>query len=90
MKEPELIYEHPHPISHGGVKYHASVFGSERKDGTWSGWLQFRDAKTGETTRTGQETSQPSRGALEYWASGVEDVYLEGALQRAELQQPVR
>ncbi len=89
MKQSELIYEHPHPISQGGAKYQVSVFGSERKDGTWSGWLQFRDAKTGETTRTGQETTQANRDALEYWASGVEDVYLEGALRRAELQQPV-
>ena len=33
--------------------------------------------------RTGQETSQPNRDALAYWASGLEDVYLEGALARA-------
>lgn len=84
MKQPELIAEHAHPISHGGVTYHVSVFGVERKDGTWSGWLQFHDAKSGETTKTGQETSQPNRKALEYWASGIEDVYLQGALRRVE------
>jgi hypothetical protein len=29
------------------------------------------------------ETTQPNREALAYWASGVEPVYLEGALGRA-------
>jgi hypothetical protein len=29
------------------------------------------------------ETTQPNRGALAYWASGVEPVYLEGSLERA-------
>ena len=82
--KPELIYEHPHPFSYGGANYQVSVYGMERKDGTWSGWLQFRHPKTGVTTKTGQETSQPNRDALAYWATGVEDVYLEGALRRAE------
>jgi len=35
------------------------------------------------TLRTDQETSQPNRGALEYWADGLEPVYLQGALARA-------
>jgi hypothetical protein len=84
MKQPELIYEHPHPISQDGATYNVSVFGMERKDGTWSGWLEFRNAKTGETMKTGQETSQPNRDALAYWATGVEDVYLQGAWRRVE------
>jgi hypothetical protein len=84
MKQPELISEHPHPFSHGGATYDVSVFGVERNDGTWGGWLQFRDAKSGETLKTGQETSQPSRKALEYWATGIEDIYLQGALRRVE------
>ena len=80
---PEVIYEHPHPLSGGGREYVVVVLGIERDDGTWGGWLQFRDASGDRTIRTGQETSQPNRDALEYWASGVEDVYLEDALRRA-------
>ena len=38
----------------------------------------------GVTTKTGQETTQPNRDDLAYWATGVEDVYLEGALRRIE------
>lgn len=33
--------------------------------------------------RTGQETSQPNRSALEYWATGLETIYLDGAFKRA-------
>jgi hypothetical protein len=33
---------------------------------------------------TQQETSQPNRAALEYWADGLEPIYLEGALARAQ------
>jgi hypothetical protein len=29
------------------------------------------------------ETTQPDRAALEYWASGIEPIYLDGALARA-------
>jgi hypothetical protein len=80
---PEVIYEHPHLLARDGQEYIAVVLGIERDDGTWGGWLQFRDAGSDRTIRTGQETSQPNRNALEYWASGVEDVYLEDALMRA-------
>ena len=83
MNQAELISEHPHPLSFGGATYEVFVYGAKRNDGTWSGSLQFRDVKTNKTLTTGQETSQPDRKALEYWATGVEDVYLEGALRRA-------
>jgi hypothetical protein len=33
--------------------------------------------------RSPVETTQPNREALTYWASGIEPVYLEGALERA-------
>jgi hypothetical protein len=83
MKEGELIFEHPHRIAIDGATYRVLVYGARRKDGTWSGSLEFRDVSTNQTVITGQETSQPDRKALEYWATGVEDVYLEGALRRA-------
>jgi hypothetical protein len=34
--------------------------------------------------RTDQETSQPNRAAIEYWANGLEPIYLEGAFARAQ------
>ena len=65
-----------------GGNYNAYVMGEEREDGTWEGWIEF-SGWAGDERRTGRETTQPSREALAYWASGLEPVYLEGALARA-------
>ena len=65
-----------------GGNYNAHVMGEEREDGTWEGWIEF-GGWAGDERRTGRETTQPSREALAYWASGLEPVYLEGALTRA-------
>jgi hypothetical protein len=37
---------------------------------------------------TEQETSQPNRTAIEYWALGLEPIYLEGAFARAQGRLP--
>jgi hypothetical protein len=67
-----------------GTEYEVTVHGVARADGTWAGWLEFRGVRgAGPVLRTGQETSQPDRRALDYWAGGLEPIYLEGALARA-------
>ncbi len=71
----------PHSIQRNGRTFRISVIGMERDDGTWEGRLQFSDGDRPVTTE--QETSQPSRDALEYWATGLEEIYFEGALRRA-------
>jgi hypothetical protein len=43
-----------------------------------------------ERLTTGVETTQPNAEALEYWASGLEQIYLEGALKRARLRRASR
>jgi hypothetical protein len=71
-----------------GLLYIARTYAAERPDGTWIGWLEFSpDDATHPTLRTDQETSQPNRAAVEYWAGGLEPVYLEGALARARSEQ---
>ena len=83
---PELIHEHSVTVTaDAGGRYRARVYGERRRDGTWSGWIEFVPADGGRapTLRTGQETSQPDRKAVDYWAGGLEPVYLEGALSRA-------
>ena len=80
-----LIREHPTKIVESDTTYAVWVCGEQRPDGTWEGWLEFHPSDVSEPTlRTDQETSQPNRGALEYWAEGLEPIYLEGALARAE------
>ncbi|HKR29539.1 MAG TPA: hypothetical protein VJT08_03640 [Terriglobales bacterium] len=81
----ELIYEHPAKVADHGTSYTARVCGAERPDGTWQAWLEFRPSDSHKPVlRTDQETSQPNRTTIEYWALGLEPLYLEGALARAQ------
>jgi hypothetical protein len=80
-----LIREHPAKVIDGDSMYIVRICGQERADRTWEAWLEFHPTNTGQQIlRTDQETSQPNRVALEYWADGLEPVYLEGALARAQ------
>ena len=64
--------------------YTVRSYGEERADGTWTGWIEFEpDNPNKPILLTDQETSQPNRVAVEYWATGLEAVYFEGAFERA-------
>jgi hypothetical protein len=81
----ELIYEHPAKVTDHGTTYTARVRGAERPDGTWQGWLEFQPNDGNKPVlRTDPETSQPNRVTIRYWALGLEPLYLEGALARAQ------
>ena len=69
-------------ITRDGSKYKVRVLGFVRNDGKWEGRLEFHDGSDKAVT-TGQETTQPNLTDLQYWATGLEKIYLEGALQRA-------
>src|SRR5947207_5346553 len=86
---PQLIHQHSTRVrAADGTDYYARTYGESRADGTWSGWIEFVPAdRPGATLCTDQETSQPDRKAVEYWAGGLEPVYLEGALARAQRRQ---
>lgn len=65
--------------------YVVRSYGEERSDGTWMGWIEFHPMDADKPAlRTGQETSQPNRPSVEYWATGLEPVYFEGAFERAQ------
>ena len=81
----EPILEHSVTIvDTEGTLYRVTTYGEAREDGTWWGWLEFQPRDGGPVLATGQETSQPNRDALAYWASGLEPIYMEGALIRAQ------
>ena len=82
----ELLQEYTTVISGPDERnYTVRSYGEERADGTWTGWIEFEpDDSSKPTLLTDQETSQPNRGALEYWATGLERVYFEGAFERAK------
>ena len=82
----ELIHQHSTVVrGEDGKRYRATSYGERRRDGTWCGWIEFvpADGHQDVRLRTNQETSQPDRQAVEYWAGGLEPIYLEGALKRA-------
>ncbi len=82
----ELIQEFTSEIADAdGHAYNARAMGRHRQGRTvWEGWLEFTPVGGRGIVRRGQvETTQPNREALAYWASGLEPVYLEGALARA-------
>ena len=82
----EIIHEFASEIADAdGHAYTAQARGRQRKGQTvWEGWLEFTPlGGRGMVRRSQVETTQPNREALAYWASGIEPVYLEGALERA-------
>ena len=65
--------------------YEVFIYGEPRLDGTWEGWLEFVPLNPGlPSLRTDRETTQPDLSALEYWATGLEPMYLAGAFERAQ------
>ena len=87
MMQTQIAHVHTFSASIRGPagEYTVRVLGLQRADRTWEGWLEFSPADgEGPVLSTGQETSQPDLKALEYWAGGLEPVYLAGALARAQ------
>jgi hypothetical protein len=77
-----LIYEFADPVrTSAGTLYVVRVYGRPRQDGIWEGWLAFSTPTV--TLTTPRETTQSSADDLQYWATGLEPTYLEGAFQRA-------
>ena len=81
-KRGELIHSFSAPVTdERGTVWRGSAYGRPA-DNLWVGSIAFV-SEAGETVETAVETTQPDRAALEYWASGVEPIYLDGALARA-------
>lgn len=81
----ELIHRHSaHIRTPEGALFRTRVCGERQPDGRWTGWLEFHDEFGQVMWRTERETTQPNREALDYWASGLEPVYVEGAFVRAQ------
>ena len=86
-----LIQEFQQPIQDGdGALYVPVAVGVQRGDGTWAGWLEFREVGGARVLQTNRETTQPNHGALAYWASGLQPSYIEGAFRRAKRPHTVR
>jgi hypothetical protein len=73
----------PRVVDDAGMDYVARAFAEAGRLGSWSGFLEF-EGEAGVVIRTDVETTQPSVGAVAYWASGLGEQYLRGALERAK------
>ena len=80
----ELIRRHEDQVKDkSGHVYDVLIYG-ENVGTTWEGWIDFVPVSAAlPSRRTGRETTQPDRSALEYWATGLEPLYLAGAFERA-------
>lgn len=63
-----------------GTIYDVNVCGEQRGN-VWHGWVEFQSGSV--VLRTPTETTQSKFSDLEYWASGLDAVYFEGAFRRA-------
>jgi hypothetical protein len=71
-------------IAPNGSGWAPRVCGHARADGLWEGWIEFEPAnEAAELLCTSRESVQPNRDDLTYWAKGLSQTYLEGALARA-------
>jgi hypothetical protein len=78
----ETLRDFPTPLQgDDGRIYTARACGRMRDDGLWEGWMEFDGGDI--VRRTGRETTQPNHRDIDYWAAGLTDIYLEGALRRA-------
>jgi hypothetical protein len=79
-----LFQQFERPIREGnGDTFLVFVQGRSRPHDTWEAWLVFERQRDARRFSTPVETTQPDANAILYWASGLTDTYLEGALERA-------
>jgi hypothetical protein len=69
--------------SEDGRRFEPRACGGLTADGFYEGWIEFAPIGDGEPIRTPRETLQPNRADLVYWATGLTQTYLDGALRRA-------
>jgi hypothetical protein len=70
-------------VAPDGTRWTPRACGGIADDGLWEGWIEFASTDGTAQVRTARETEQPNRKDLAYWATGLTQVYLEGALRRA-------
>lgn len=80
----ELVHERLIELNgpDGTVYDRALVYAEPNGRTTWAGFVEFVPPR-GERVRTGHETTQSNIEGVAYWATGLELVYLDGALSRA-------
>lgn len=79
-----LLQQFERPIVRDGQTWTAWLYGRQRADEMWEGWIVFERASDRARFSTAVETTQSNAQAVVYWATGLGDAYFDGALQRAQ------
>lgn len=81
----ELLLEYQNIFADAdGTTYRARACGRQTRGGLWEGWIEFVPTDGGKTLRSRRETTQPNRVDAVYWATGISNIYLQGAFDRAQ------
>lgn len=64
-----------------GTQYVARVYGEQRRDRVWVGWIEFAPLNDTPTLKANRSVEQASRTALVYWAAGLERADLQSVLE---------
>ena len=83
-----LAHHYEELLTTAAGTFSARVYGQRMDDGRWSGSLVFVPEDGGRLIATERETTQSSLADLAYWATGLSEVYLQGALARGLALQP--
>ena len=87
----ELLVAYENPVTDASGTYRARAVGRQGNDGMWEGWLEFEPVGSPrKVIVTSIESRQPEKVHLVYWATGLQPIYLEGALARARHPTVVR
>lgn len=86
----EVLVAFDEPVRDEFGEYRAQAVGRHAADGMWEGWVEFIPLAGGDVLVSPVESRQPEREHLEYWATGLTLVFLEGALHRARHPLTVR
>lgn len=67
----------------GTVYDRGLVYAEPQSTGTWAAWVEFVSEKGDKVLQTDRETTQSTRQGVAFWATGLQPIYFEGALDRA-------
>ena len=77
-------------IDRSGREYYVNVAGETTADAQWEAWLEFVPLDDTDPLLTDTETTQHTRSAVAHWASTLSETYIQGAFDRATLDEARR
>ena len=77
-------------VDRSGHEYYVNVAGEATGDAQWEAWLEFVPLDDTDPLLTDTETTQRTRSAVAHWATTLSETYLQGAFDRATLDEARR